>query len=357
MTSDEAVGLLCSLVQIPSVSGEEDAVVRFLAAQIADLPVEIVIEDRNLTARFGQGRPELWLNSHLDTVRAAEGYTFDPWGGEVIEGEIRGLGANDAKGSVVALTAAFSRFVRRHPNFSSGSLVLAATCEEEIGGEGLKRLMRDRSRPDAIIVGEPNEMTVANCCKGVVLASIVVQGKSAHVSRPWQGVNAVRVAAPLIADLVADHGLAIDPLLGPATHEITRIEGGHQSNALPGSVRIGLDCRTTPSFNNAAMVAHLAALVKQHSEATLTITHSDVKPVRTSDDGRLVKTALETRSQSAPAPFVGVCDFVYCDQTDAIIMGPGKGERSHRADEFLKVDELSVGIDGYLQTIEAYFGL
>lgn len=311
----------------------------------------------NLIVRFGKGGPELWLNSHLDTVSAAEGYTFDPWSGEIVDGKILGLGANDAKGSVAAMAMALSRFADLYPGFDGGTLALAATCEEEIGGEGLKRILRDFPNPDAIIVGEPNQVRPANCCKGVVLAEIVVRGESAHVSRPWQGRSAVRLASPLIAELVADHGLADDPLLGPATHEITRIEGGHQSNALPASVTLGLDCRTTPTFDNDAMVAHLTSLVARYPDAELKIKASEVRPVRTDAAGKLVTAALAATGQAEVVPFVGVCDFVYCGHLDAIIMGPGKGERSHKADEFLLVDELEAAADAYLKTAMRYFAM
>ncbi len=357
MTKEAGAQLLARLVQIPSFSTEETAVVDALESALAPGPLTIERRDRNLLARFGQGRPEIWLNSHLDTVRPAEGYEFDPWCGDIVDGQIRGLGANDAKGSVVTMSMAVTRFALRHPQFKNGTIVLAATCEEEIGGEGLKRLRRELPAPDAIIVGEPNEVRVANCCKGVVLAKITAHGVSAHVSRPWQGTNAVRVASPLIADLVANHNLPTDPLLGPATHEITVMSGGHQSNALPASVTLGLDCRTTPTFGNQAMVAHLQTLVARHPGCELEITAQDVHAVRTPADGKLVLAACATTRQTEPHAFVGVCDFVYCGDVDAIIMGPGKGERSHRANEFLEVRELESAATAYLATLEAYFGI
>jgi len=358
MKTEDGARLLSQLVRIPSLSREEGPVVDALSEVLskhASLSAER--RDRNLLARFGHGRPELWLNSHLDTVRPAEGYTFDPWSGDIVDGQIRGLGANDAKGSIVAMAMAITRFAERHPNFDSGTVVLAATCEEEIGGEGLKRLRRELPAPDAIIVGEPNEVRVANCCKGVVLVRITAHGKSAHVSRPWQGTNAVRVAAPLIAELVDDHGLPVDPLLGPATHEVTMIQGGHQSNALPASIILGLDCRTTPTFGNDVMVAHLESIVARHEDCSVEITASDVHAVRTDAAGRLVRAACHVTGQKEPQAFVGVCDFVYCGDVDAIIMGPGKGERSHRADEFLEISELEAAAQAYVSTIETYFGL
>lgn len=354
--STGAVSLLQSLVRARTLSGEEglaaDVLIEFLAA----LPgVQVERLGHNVLARVGSGGPELWLNSHLDTVAAATGYSFDPWCGDLTEdGRILGLGANDAKGSVAAMAAAFANLATAWPQ-DRGTLVLAATAEEEIGGEGLKRLRRELPAPDAIIVGEPNDCRIANCCKGVVLADVVVRGKSAHVSRPWQGESAARLAAPVLAALVADHGLAVDPDLGPATHEVTLLAGGHQRNALPDRVEFKLDARTTPTFDNDAMAAHLAALIAEFPAAELTIVAKDVRATRTPAEGRLVQAGLAVTGQDQPAAFVGVCDFVYCRDVDAIVCGPGQPERSHRADEFIRVEELERGVEVYAEIVWHYF--
>ncbi|MEZ5163998.1 MAG: M20/M25/M40 family metallo-hydrolase [Fimbriimonadaceae bacterium] len=229
-----------------------------------------------------------------------------------------------------------------------------ASCEEEIGGEGVKRMRRELPTPSAAIIGEPNHMKPANCCKGVVLAEFTVKGESAHVSRPWQG-GTLRLASPLIADIVTDHQLAEDPTLGPAAHEPTLIQGGHQKNALPAEFKIFLDCRTTPTFDNEAMKAHLQSIAARHPDCTLEILKDQVTPTRTDPDGRLVQAACKVAGLDAPNPFVGVCDFVYMSGIDAVIMGPGAPERSHKADEFLKVDELVEGAKLYQAVLNRYF--
>lgn len=350
--------LLSGLVRCPSISGDEEAALQFLARYLEGRGVASSRVGRNLIAGHGCGRPVLWLNSHVDTVKAAPGYTFDPWCGTVTDdGKVLGLGANDAKGSIAAMAAALAAFRDRHLDFSAGRVELVAVCDEETGGEGLDYVLARTDPPNSVVVGEPNRMTVANCCKGYVRAEIRVRGKSAHASRPWQGVNAVRTAAPLICDLVADHGLPEDPLLGLATHEITLIEGGEQSNALPALVTIGLDCRTTPVFDNSAMERHLNDVVARHRDVELAIVSRRLQATRTPADGRLVQAALSVRNQSEPAAFLGVCDFVHVGAYDSIIMGPGQPIRSHRPDEFLLVEELDEAVAVYLSVIERYFGL
>lgn len=350
--------LLAGLVRCPSISGDEEAALQFLAGYLEGRGLSGTRIGRNLLAGHGSGSPVLWLNSHLDTVKAAPEYTFDPWCGEVTaDGKILGLGANDAKGSIAAMAAALTAFRAKYPDFDGGRVELVAVCDEETGGEGLDYVLERVPPPDAVVVGEPNRMAVANCCKGFVRAEVKVRGKSAHASRPWQGVNAVRAAAPLIGDLVADHGLPEDPLLGRATHEITMIQGGEQANALPALVTIGLDCRTTPVFDNGAMERHLTDIVQRYPDVELAILSRRLRATRTPTGGRLVQSALAVRAQSEPTAFVGVCDFVHVGGYDSIIMGPGQPIRSHRPDEFLLVEELDEAVRVYLAVIERYFGL
>lgn len=355
MTDQQLVEFLQALVRTPSLSKQENLAADLVENELAQHGIKAERIGNNVIASHGSGQPSLWLNSHIDTVDVAPGYTFDPHSGEIANGKILGLGSNDAKGSVTALTAAFIRFRAEHPNFDRGEVILIASCEEEIGGEGVKRMRRELPNPSAAIIGEPNHMKPANCCKGVVLAEFTINGESAHVSRPWQGRNALRLASPLIADIVADHQLAGDPALGPATHEPTLIQGGHQKNALPAQVKIFLDCRSTPTFDNEAMKNHLQSIADRHPDCTLEILKDQVTPTRTDPNGKFVQAACSVAGLDMPNPFVGVCDFVYMGGVDAVILGPGAPERSHKADEFLMIDELLEGAKIYQAVLNRYF--
>lgn len=353
MRYPEPVELLRALVRAPSPSGQEEPALDVLQSALEDaghLPRRL---GRNLWCEIGEGSPTLWLNSHLDTVRPAADYSFPPWCGEVdAAGRILGLGANDAKGSVAALTCAFCAMAGQP---FRGKLVLVATCDEETGGAGLEWVRQEMPKPDAVLVGEPNEMTVANCCKGLVRAIVEVEGRSSHAARPWQGVNAIRQALPALEALCRDFGHAQDPVLGRASHEPTTIEGGHQPNALPDRVRIVVDCRTTPAFDNQAMVRFLRQELDGLPGTTLTIKSDRLDATRTSPQGRLVLAALAERDQRIPRPFEGVCDFVHVGDCDSIVMGPGVSERSHRADEYLEVDELLDAVEVYTRVVRRYF--
>lgn len=360
----DPVELLQALVRCESISGNEERALQTLEAWLSGHGVPCQRLGRNLIAHHGSGEPVLWLNSHLDTVQPAEGYTFDPWSGELTpDGRVLGLGANDAKGSVAAMASALVEFRLAHPSLTDGTLCLVATCDEETAGLGLEWVLTQLPHPEAAIIGEPNRMRVANCCKGRVLLRLVAEGVSAHASRPWQGVNALREALPALQALLAQPELPLDPVLGRATHEPTVIRGGQQSNAIPGLVEVVVDARTTPTADNDTMLEHLRRVMPcpvvpadgyDKPSVRLEIVRNTTRPTRTNPDGRLVRAALASRHQPEVVGFEGVCDFVHVGHLDALIMGPGEPSRSHRADEFLLVSELKEAVPSYVDVAERY---
>lgn len=350
--------LLARLVAAPSISGAEQPALDVLTDAFTAAGIPTVRYGRNLVATWGTGSgPSVWLNSHVDTVKVPEGYTFDPFSGKRLDDRVLGLGSNDAKGSIVAMADAFVSFVAANRENFGGTLSFVAVCDEETGGDGTEFLRRVLPKPDAAVLGEPNALVVSNACKGLVRAFIDVRGLSAHASRPWQGNNAIRLAAPVLERLCADRAFPLDPRLGVTTLEPTMIQGGTSANAIAGEVRITLDGRTTPTFDNRALVAWLQAALADLPGVAITVKSARINATHTADDGRLVQSALGAVHQAAPAPFPSVCDFVWMGDCDALVMGPGQLERSHKPDEFLLVDELYAGADAYRRTLASYFGV
>jgi acetylornithine deacetylase len=347
------VELLRDLVRTPSISGSEDAVVQVWAGWAERLGFVPVVDGRNVwIERRVSDAPALLFNSHLDTVKAGPTWTRDPWDGAIEEGRVHGLGANDAKASVAAQLIAAAELAE---SGFDGNLIVCASCDEETGGAGMERVARLLPHYDAAVIGEPNNFAVATGQRGLVKVYIDVPGQRAHASRPWQGRNAIHAAARVIAAIEAPH-LNVPGDLRKATAQVTVIEGGTQSNVIPDACRLTIDSRTTPEFNNDAMLAHLEAAAAL-ADAKITVVSRRFAPCETPRDADIVRAVLDATGASEATVFPSVCDLFWVAHVPSLVCGPGRPERSHQADEFVLASELIDGAAKYADIARRYHAL
>ncbi|TML07280.1 MAG: M20/M25/M40 family metallo-hydrolase [Actinobacteria bacterium] len=248
---EEATDLLQRLIRLDTVNppGNETLAAELLRDYLADNGVLAdlyarVPERANLVARIpGQGGgPRLLLLSHTDTVLAdAADWQFDPWSGELRDGEIWGRGALDMKGQVAANAVAIASLSRE--GFEpSGDLIFAATADEEVGEDfGLSWLCREH--PDAVraeyCVNEGagdridfGEGRIFYLCSAAEKMSspfrLSVHGRSGHASMPGIADNALVKAATLIMRLAE---LRPEPRMEPEVAAFLRLLVGRQVEA------------------------------------------------------------------------------------------------------------------------------
>ena len=348
---DPTIALLQRIVQAESVSGNEHASMAAWAEHAEAAGFKPVFHGRNvwIERRMNDG-PALLLNSHLDTVKASSTWTRDPWDGAIEEDRVHGLGANDAKASVAAQLGAA---IALAASGFEGNLVVCASCDEETGGEGMEKIRFLLPRYDAAVIGEPNDFAVARGQRGLVKGTLHIPGRRAHASRPWQGHNAVHAAARVILGLEQPH-LNVPGDLTRATVQVTVIEGGLQSNVIPDACKLTVDCRTTPEFDNEAMLAHLEAVAG--AEGGHFQTASDrFEPCHTPVDSAVVRAALAASGAAAATVFPSVCDLFWVAHVPSIVMGPGRPERSHQADEYVRIPEVLDGVRIYAETARRWW--
>ena len=304
-----------------------------------------VVSGRNLWAMRGDGARTLLLNSHTDTVPASPEWTRDPHAASLEDGRIHGLGANDAKGCLAALVRAF--LDAKVPK--GGQLLLAATCDEETGKEGLGELRPELPRIDAAIIGEPTLLEVCSCQRGLLRLRLRAKGRRAHAARPWQGENAIEKAARDVGRLTGLE-LPVHPLLGPTTLQVTMIEGGVKTNVIPPECVMEIDARTVPEMDNAA----LRARVEEAVESEVELVSDRFVPIETPASEAIVRAALAAAGCDAPRAFGGVSDFFHVRDVPAVVMGPGRPEQSHAADEWVETSQLERAVAVYRETIERY---
>ncbi|MDD5302296.1 MAG: M20/M25/M40 family metallo-hydrolase [Elusimicrobia bacterium] len=344
-----SVELLRELIRIPSESRSEDAVVARLESAFLELDLAPKKTGRNLTAMLDGGDgPLLLLNSHTDTVPVGQGWTRDPLAANIEDGKIYGRGSNDAKGCLVAMMiGARKAFAANAPK---GKVLIAASCEEEVLGQGLEVLLPALPRPDAAVVGEPTGLKAAVAQKGLLLLEIIAKGRSAHAAHGG-GINAVEAAA---RDVLALSKLAIDtehPALGKTTIHVTQISGGDRHNVIPDRCKLVVDIRTTPSVSPDEIIA----LVKKTVEGEVVVRSSRLGSVETDPGHAVVQAALAANPAGRAYGSPTLSDWVFLKGIPTVKAGPGDSKRSHTPDEYLEVAELEAGVDFYEKLIRSYF--
>jgi acetylornithine deacetylase len=352
----EILALHRAITAIPSVSGNEAAVADYLAEFLEtklrrrDARVERI--GNSLLARLGHG-PVLLLDTHLDTVPPAPGWTRDPWAVEEEEGRIHGLGSNDAKAAVTAMTAAFLAWLEIDLPFT---LILALVEGEETRGTGTQAVLAElASRGDTIeaaVVGEPTGLDIAVAQKGLMVLELRAEGEACHAAHA-QALGAANAARRLARDLVALEGIdlgAPHPHLGPITLEPTQVQAGTARNVVPAEATAILDVRTTPGLSREEIVRRVRAAV----QGEVRVLSDRLLPKETPAGALLVEAARRARPEARVIGSATLSDMVFLNGTPAVKCGPGKTERSHTPDEYVLESEILDGAQFYTRLIGAY---
>jgi acetylornithine deacetylase len=295
------------------------------------------------TNNWDPNKPVILFNSHVDTVRPAKGYTYEPYKATVEDNRITGLGSNDAGASVVALLGTFRYF--HAAETLPFNLIYCASAEEEISGEnGVASVLDQLGKIDLAIVGEPTMMHMAIAEKGLMVLDCEAKGRAGHAARN-EGENAIYKAIKDI-QLLQEYNFPLEsPVLGPVKMTVTVIEAGQQHNVVPDSCRFVVDVRTNECYSNEEVFQIISGMIQSevHSRS-FRLNSSGIRA-----DHPLVKRGLQmevpmfgspTTSDQAVIPY------------PSIKMGPGDSARSHTADEYILISEITDGISTYIRLLE-----
>src|SRR5262249_9731750 len=195
----ELVALLQQLVRTRSYSagGEEGRIARFMYQYLGDLGLQVALQEVQpgrfncLSRLVGTGGgTALMLNGHLDTNPAGEGWTRDPLAGAVDDRFIYGSGVSNRKAADAAYVAAV-RAVREVGIRLRGEVLLAHVVGELQGGLGTAHMLRQGIRADRFVVGEPTDLAVVTLHAGSLEAELTTYGRTRHLSKMDEGVDAI----------------------------------------------------------------------------------------------------------------------------------------------------------------------
>jgi len=318
----------------------------------------------NLIVRrpYGDGGRTIALNAHGDVVPPGEGWTHDPYGGQIVDGMLYGRAAAVSKSDFATFTYAV-RALEAVAKPARGAVELHFTYDEEFGGElGPGWLLKNKlTRPDLMIAaGFSYEVVTAH--NGCLQMEVTVRGKMAHAAVPDTGVDALQGAVRILHALYAQNSLyqEITSHVPGITHpylNVGVIAGGTNTNVVPGTVVFKLDRRMIPEETPAEVEADIRRVIAE-AAAPLTDITIEIKRILLANamkplpgNAPLV-AALQTHGQALfgePIPAMGTP--LYTDvrlYAEAGIPGViyGAGPRtvleSHakRADERLDLQDL-----------------
>jgi succinyl-diaminopimelate desuccinylase len=335
----------------------------------------------NLLARYEGTRPGevVHFNGHHDVVEVGNGWTRDPFGGEVADGRIYGRGTCDMKGGLATAIIAAEAFIAARPGFA-GAIEISATADEESGGYGgvaylAEKGYFDPDRVQHVIIPEPlNKDRICLGHRGVWWAEIETKGRIAHGSMPFLGDSAIRHMGAVLEEMER----TLYPLLAQKRTDMPVVpEGAKQStlniNSIHGGepepeagftgfpapcvadrARIVIDRRFLIEENIGDVKDEVRALMERVKAARPGFEYEirdmhEVVPSMTDEDAPVVRStaaAIEKVLGQRPAFVVspGTYDQKHIDRIgrlkNCIAYGPGVLDLAHQPDEWIGIDDM-----------------
>ena len=297
-------------------------VTRFLEARGLDYRiVSPHAEMPNVIAAFDAGAPgrHLVLNGHIDVfpLPRSDGWTHDPWGGEVSDGKVWGVGSCDMKQGTASILFAYA-YLHKMRDRLKGRLTLTAVSDEETFGPWGARYLMDHCpeiHGDCCFNAEPGAPTTVRIGeKAPMWLTFTVKTPGAHAAYTHKSESATKIAARLIAELEQIGDLPVDlppqvaAALDAGSAEIDRVhlpgaadvmrkftlnigmfEGGSMVNMLPGQCRFDADIRLPFGMAKEPVYELIGRILKNYPEVTMEVVMDTAIPAWSSPDHEIVR--------------------------------------------------------------------
>jgi acetylornithine deacetylase len=359
---------LAKLVSFPTVSSATNLdLVRFVEAEMARSGARVrrfpneAGDKTNLLVSIGPDEPGgiIW-SGHTDVVPTeGQAWTADPWTLRHRDGRLIGRGTTDMKGFLACTLAAVARI---QVNQLARPIHLAFSYDEEVGCAGVgpmaEWLGQSALKPRFAVIGEPTRMELVTAHKGGLIGWATVKGKPGHSSQPDRYVNAVMVAADLIAYInrirsemrAGSQFEGLDPPY--STIQVNLITGGLHGNIVAEACRFFWEMRIIPGESDIAVLNRMETYAREHLEPAMKAIASDtgisfevqarIPSLRPNADATIEAAILSVLgSESAKAvPFGTEAGIFQNSGIPSVVVGPGDAGDAHQPDESIACDEL-----------------
>lgn len=361
--------LIKKLIQIPSISGQEQEIQKFILGHLKKLEPNPLWVGENLVVKIPGKNSEraLIFNAHVDTVTAGNKklWRYPPFAGKIAGGKIYGLGASDEKATVASLLLLAQKLIKSVPPCD---IWLTFVVKEELDGSGTKEFVKwfkkeeqKKYKQVAAILGEPTDLQKIKLAhKGNLFLKITTYGESGHGSRPEKIKKHAVLEMYKTKEILEKLGKSwkkqyADQLLGsPTIGLLTSIAAGSPSspNKFPDSCTATFDVRTTPKLHQRALMIIKKSLPKIKVE----LVYPPAPYGFTAREEKIAKIVKRV-SGARFAVSEGSNDqcFFTAAEIPAVVFGPGNENCIHKANEFCEVANIPKAVALY-QEIIAEFG-
>src|SRR6478736_6972547 len=261
---NKSLQVLQKMVSIPSVTGDEGAIQKFLADYLTKMGLEVDMWETDWEAlkkhpgyipvdRGYEGRPNIvatWkgtgggksllFNGHTDVIPVGngEGWSDNPWSATIKDGKLYGRGSCDMKSGVASHIMAIENMMAAGLK-PKGDVYLDIVIDEEVSGHGTLDTVIRGYTADAGISGETSDLAVQPACIGRIWFEIEIQGKPAGIQKRYEGISGIDLGntiAKAVADLEAKRVATVThPLYPSAIDSLPCIVGSFQAGGYPSA--------------------------------------------------------------------------------------------------------------------------
>jgi acetylornithine deacetylase len=390
---EKSIALLQQMIAIPSVTGDEAKIQKFLADYLTKLglkvdmwetdwealkkhpayrPVDRGYEGRpNIVATFkgtGGGR-SLLLNGHTDVIPVAGGtWSDDPWSGKIKNGRIYGRGSCDMKSGVASHIMAVE-CLKAAGTKPKGDVHINIVVDEEVSGHGTLDTVIRGYKADAGISGETSGLAVQPACIGRIWFEIEIHGKPAGIQKRYEGVSGIELGYKIVkavADLEAKRVATVThPLYPNALDTLPCIIGsfsaGNYPSAFPANALLKGSIGTVPGEDHEGVKQSLVQQIAQAAQQDpwmklhppkVRFVGYDAQASEIPRNHPIVETVCKNYKEiTGRDPEVsgrqGAADTRFLNQyanTPTVIFGPGSTAVMHADDEYVSIDDYITAI-------------
>ena len=389
-----AIAFLQRMVSIPSVTGDEAAIQKFISDHMKSIGLSVDMWETNWEElkkhpghrpvdRGYEGRPNivgtlkgtgggrsLLLNGHTDVIPVGkgEGWSDDPWSARIKNGRIYGRGSCDMKSGVASHILAV-QYLKKLGLTPKGDVMINVVIDEEVSGHGTLDTVIRGYHADAGISGETSDLAVQPACIGRIWFEIEIHGKPAGIQQRYLGVSGIDLGNKItkaVAELEATRVATIThPLYPSAIDSLPCIIGSFQAggypSAFPANCLLKGSIGTVPGEDHEGVKRSLVEKVAKAAEAdpwmkdhppVVRFVGFDAQASEIPRDHPIVETVSRcyteiTGKQPVISGRQGAADTRFLNRygnTPTVIFGPGSTAVMHADDEWVSIDDYMTAI-------------